>query len=193
MKRFMFSVLFIYLCILTGCATLRGDYNGPDKGMVIVTLTGSKEDHIAIYSLRLRKKDDSSRGVVMYIPHGIFGQTPCDFEKDTYHGFVKVLKLEPGEYEVFNVELVKAPNTVYTAKEEFSNPFIVKEGETIYIGEYCFGSIEGKSLLGFPLRKFYFTVSDQSGRDIPLAIRKEPTIREDKVKVQISKGERIVN
>jgi hypothetical protein len=161
---------------------------------VILTLTGNKEDPITDYCLRLRKKDKSASGGVFYIPHNIFRQTPCDFEERYYHGFVKVLKLEPSEYEVFNFLLGRGGSGIsYTAKEDFSAPFTVKEGETIYIGEYWFASIKRTDFLGMRTWKFYVTVSDHSGRDIPLAIKKEPTIRVDKVKVQIPDGERFGN
>jgi len=187
-KKFIFSILFIYLTVLIGCAHLRDDYNGPDKGMVIVTLTGSQKSYITIITLRLRTKDKSASGGVIYIPHGIFGQTPCDFEKDTYHGFVKVLKLKPGETEVFNFALFENLGLAqydYSAKKDFSIPFVVKEGKTIYTGEYWFVSTKW--------RFGYITLSDQSGRDIPLAIKKEPTISADKVKVQIPDVEKLGN
>lgn|GEM_PF-4055827 len=101
--------------------------------------------------------------------------------------------MEPGEYEVFNFVLMTRSGILYTAKEDFSKTFIVKEGEIIYIGEYWFASTKKKDILGMTSLRFYITLSDQSGRDIPLAIKKEPTIREDRLKVQISDGERIVN
>lgn len=192
MKRLIFSILFVCLSI-SGCTTLRIDYKGPDMGIVILTLTANKEDPITDYTLRLRKKDKSAMGGVIYIPHGIFQQTPCDFEGYPYHGFVKVLKLEPGEYEVFNFIATKASGIFYTAKKDFSAPFVVKEGEMIYIGEYRFDSIKGRDFLGFRTWEFYVTLCDRSGRDIPLAIKKEPTIRADKVKVQIPDGERFGN
>jgi hypothetical protein len=193
MKKVIFSVSFIYLCILSGCATLRVDYNGPDKGIVILTLTGNKEDPITDYCLRIRKKDKSASGGVFYIPHNIFRQTPCDFEERYYHGFVKVLKLEPGEYEVFNFLLGRGGSGIfYTAKKDFSAPFTVKEGEIIYIGEYWFASIRTKSFMGTSYT-FYVTLSDRGGRDIPIAIKKEPTIRDDWIKVQIPVGERFGN
>lgn len=72
MKKFLFFVLFIYLIILAGCSTLKINYNGPDKGIVILTLTGNKEDPITDYCLRIRKKDKSASGGVFYIPHNIF-------------------------------------------------------------------------------------------------------------------------
>jgi hypothetical protein len=160
--------------------------------MAIVTLTANKEDPIVDYTLRIRKRDKSAQGGVIYVPHEIFNQTPCDFEENAYHGFVKVLNLEPGEYEVFNFLLSRRSGVMYSAKKDFSKPFIVREGEIIYIGEYWFASKRTKDFMGTSY-SFYITVSDRSERDIPLAIKKEPTIRSDKVKVQIPEGERIVN
>jgi len=193
MKKFIFSILFICLSVLTGCSTLRVDYKGPDKGMVILTLTGNKEDPITDYVLRLRKKDKSASGGVFYLPHSIFRRNPRDFEEATYHGSVTVLKLEPSEYEVFNFIASKASGIFYTAKEDFSAPFVVKEGEVIYIGEYWFASIKGTDFLGMRTWKFYITLADKSVRDIPLAMKKEPTIRAHEVKVQIPDGERFGN
>lgn len=194
MKKFIFPILFINFSIITGCTTLRIDYKGPDKGMVILTLTANKEDSaIKDYTLRIRRKDKSATGGVIYLPHGIFAQTPCDFERVAYHGFVKVLKLEPGEYEVFNFVLMSRSGLLYTANKDFSAPFVVKAGETIYIGEYWFASIKEKDFLGMTSLRFYVTLSDRSERDIPLAIKKEPTIRADEVKVRIPDGERFGN
>jgi len=192
-KRFKFSVFFIYFIILTGCAHLQVNYNGPDKGIVILTLTANKDDPIQTYALRIRKKDKSATGGVSYVPHNLFRPTPCDFEERYYHGFVKVLKMEPSEYEVFNFVLGTRSGIVYTAKEDFSAPFTVKEGETIYIGEYWFTPIKGTDFLGMRTWKFYVALSDRGGRDIPIAIKKEPTIRDDWIKVQIPDGERFGN
>lgn len=69
----------------------------------------------------------------------------------------------------------------------------MKEGETIYIGEYWFSPIKGTDFLGFRTWKFYVALSDRGGRDIPIAIKKEPTIRDDWIKVQIPDGERFGN
>ena len=193
MKRFVFSALSICLIVFSGCATLQIDYKGPDKGIVILTLTANKEDPIQTYALRIRKKDKSATGGVSYVPHNLFRPTPCDFEERYYHGFVKVLKLEPGEYEVFNFVLGTRSGIIYTAKEDFSAPFTVKEGETIYIGEYWFASTKKKDFLGQTSLRFYVTLSDRGGRDIPIAIKKEPTIRDDWIKVQIPDGERFGN
>lgn len=172
LKKLIFPILFVYFSIFTGCNTLQINYKGSDKGLVILTLTANKEDPIQDYTLRIRKKDKSATGGFGYVPHNLFRPTPCDFEERYYHGFVKVLKLEPGEYEVFNFVLGTRSGIIYTAKEDFSAPFTVKEGETIYIGEYWFASIKKKDFLGQTSRRFYITISDRGGRDIPIAIKK---------------------
>ncbi len=193
LKKLIFPILFVCFSILTGCNTLQINYKGSNKGQVILSLTANKENPIQTYTLRIRKRDKSATGGFGYVPHNLFRPTPCDFEERYYHGFVKVLKLEPGEYEVFNFVLGTGSGIIYTAKEDFSAPFTVKERETIYIGEYWFTPIKGTSFLGFRKWEFYVALSDRGGRDIPIAIKKEPTIRDDWIKVQVPVGDRFGN
>ena len=91
-----------------------------------------------------------------------------DFVEDDYRGFVFLIPVAPGNYEIDKTGGY-FPFTTYWTKEPFSLPFTVEEGRSTYIGEYTFRHELGGEFVG-P----YFSVSSNTERDYPMLEGKYP-------------------
>ena len=100
-------------------------------------------------------------------------------------GFVVVKKLPPGQYEIYNYG-IDGTNFVSTihwqSRTNFSIPFTIEAGKATYIGNFargcwCKRSTAVADFLG------YFTISDKSARDIPIARAKDPSLTDINVDV----------
>jgi hypothetical protein len=98
-----------------------------------------------------------------------------DFDRDGKTGVVDVVRLPPGDYDLFNfnLALVGSRGKRFGAKRDFSVPFTVRAGAGTYIGEFVAVGIRGPD--GLPGGAF-FVVSNMADRDIQIAKRKEPAL-----------------
>lgn len=160
------------LISICGCAGSKNfiprDYKGDDAGYVILSLGASTETKYQSYALLIRKIDKSAETLIMYLPDNMFGSTKKDFVDDDSHGFVSVRRFPQGEYEIYNFDIFSnlgLIQTHYKAKNDFSIPFSVETGKTIYLGEYIAFTV-AKGLFGTSTGGAVFIITDEQQRDL---------------------------
>lgn len=174
MRRLLSSLL---LALAVSTNAHAGDYSGTDKGTVVIGIgaIGNKLDGYAVY---YRVAGQNSSGLFgdarfRFQPDALFSPKPDFVGKDAMHetGEVQIVHLRPGNYEIFKVDLSSSNGftNAWLTSKEFSIPFVVRTGETTYIGDY---SGVGTPL-GYGRMNGYFVLSDQHDRDIPIAKTKE--------------------
>jgi len=91
-------------------------------------------------------------------------------------------RLPPGDYEIYNFHIFHDAGTVqrsFGSKQDFSIPFTIRRGGGTYIGEFLAVGSQGQNIFGMPLPAGgYCVVSNRGDRDIPIAKRKEPALRD---------------
>ena len=140
----------LLLLMLTGCAaTLRTDIAADDAGYVVYS-TGADEYSLASY-YTLHFRDAARRESVdrVFRPVGNpYEDPPLDFDTPSFQGAVFVLRMKPGEYEIYNYTVRKphaiGGDTLFTAGREFRIPFAVEKGKITYLGQYRAQVLKGR-------------------------------------------------
>lgn len=128
------------------------------------------------FSLQFRTRDRAHRDWTSYSHGGLILNTGDDFEDQSEKGAVKILTLPAGEWEIWSATIANSMIS-FSPKNDFSVPFVVKPGETIYIGGYRGVWTYGRTIIGTSTEAgAYFAVSDQSLRDVAIAKMKDRTI-----------------
>jgi len=115
-----------------------------------------------------------------HLHDNMFSSVSPDINSEFEEAEVWVWQLQPGDYEFYNFEV--RSNSPYSggtssSKNDFSIPFTIKAGQTLYLGDFHAYGIEGRNFFGLPVHGgVYFGISDQSARDIPIAKREDPAI-----------------
>lgn len=153
-----------------------------DEGKVIVTISAGPETNFLDYFLAFHSKDGEHSDYFHYGQHGLFFLTTPDFNDAQSNGVVKVLDLAPGEWEIDGFTIVEHGSEI-TPSQKFAVPFTVKAGETIYIGDY-------RVHVGYPsddpdAASVFFSVSDQSARDIPIAQKDDDDVKNVEVAIPV--------
>jgi hypothetical protein len=74
--------------------------------------------------------------------------------------------------------------STFRSKVEFSIPFTIKPGKTVYLGEFRAMDITGQNLFGIPLAAgAKFQIFDRSTRDLAIAKRKDPAISAAEIRI----------
>lgn len=165
---------------MSSCASVEPlDYQGADAGHLIMTSIigrGAKND--ASYSIIFRESDDHkvSKGLY-YSPSNIFfGKNP-DFKLRNGKGFVHVVKLKPGKYEVY--KWYAAHNNWSVHSDEYVvSEFTIYPGKATYSGAYTFQPFKGENVFGMQVfGGLEFVPSYDVERDYEIAVTKNPEIK----------------
>jgi hypothetical protein len=185
MPRVTKLLAIVLLFALPGCASsgfFSTNYEGKDTGYLVTSLGAQTGTVYNGYSLFFRKKDRSYSGRVFWGQANMFEDRKPDFEDGSKAGIVDVTRLPPGDYEVFNFQIFYNAGTAqswFSSKQDFSIPFTVRRGAGTYIGEFVAVGIKGQNFFGMAVPAGgYFVVSNRTSRDIPIAKRKEPAMRD---------------
>jgi hypothetical protein len=147
-----------------------------DKGRVVLAISAVPGTHFYDYLLTFHSADGRHREDIRYGQDNWLFPSTRDFDDTKSNGVVKILDLAEGDWALTSYLVVTAGLTV-RPKEDFSVPFTVKAGQTIYIGDYCAHVINGPDPdTGRMKEAVYFVVSDQSARDIPIAQKRDKQI-----------------
>jgi hypothetical protein len=102
-------------------------------------------------------------------------------------GGVRTYSLQPGEYEIYNVELFSSNGLAlerFSLKKPISIPFTIKPGQTVYLGEFRAMPLEGRNFFGLPADAgVKFELSDQSARDIPIARTQDSRVTTPEIRI----------
>jgi hypothetical protein len=182
MKTGRYLFITIIIATFTNCATgnyIPKDYAGEDVGHAIVSVGHTKETNYYSYKLLFRTKDQMSHNNVGYFTPTFSKMNDDDYVTETTIGTVEIMKLPPGDYEIYNVEIFEnlgMLQTTYSAKNEFSIPFQIKPNETQYLGEFIAVNL-GKKFLDASIGGAYFILDDKMERDINYIKKKNPDSR----------------
>jgi len=133
----------------------------------------------------------SKRGVLNYACHcrDPFGLRPpkpeTDFADDFEAANIFVWPLAPGNYEIYDFDVLYSVGngwSTFSSKVEFSVPFTIEPGRTIYLGEFRAMDLNGRNIFGLPVPAgVKFQIFDKSARDLALAKARESAITEFKI------------
>lgn len=180
-------ITFFALFWLWGCAAgPSAFYHGPTPkdgepaGYAIVSVSRDREIKL-MTDLALIFRDPSTEDegrFRIYIPD--LSKDTFDVRNEKYEGFVTILRLPPGKYEIYNFEVsIASPlgSTRFSSREDFSIPFEVQSGRAVYIGSYDSTPTYGKSIFGVDVvAGTYWILSDRHERDLAVAKAREPAL-----------------
>lgn len=177
-------ILLLLACAAVACTTL--DLNaagaGKDGGHLIAALGASPETRYARYVLKFRKVDKTAAGELRYVQENTQDASHRDFDDQTENGLVHVLDLPPGEYEIYNFDIIQdnqAGRKLFKSAADFSIPFRIVSGSATYLGDFTAIGIVAKDVFGATISAgAYFSLADRQARDVPIAHRKVPSIGE---------------
>ena len=166
---------------LAGCgAPGAANYKGADAGTLVLSI-GYTEPSTDYYNMYYRTVAAPTRlgAVSIHTSSDIF--RVIDYTgADT--GSVVADRLAPGTYEFFKVVASGQDGTSHTSTNDFSLPFVIKPGETTYLGSFTGMLITEKKRDWLLFQDYdapagvYFVVSDQHERDLAIARKREPNL-----------------
>lgn len=191
------------VALLTACAhgpvQLGGSIQAtaPENSGRIIGSIGRAPGRTSLsqFEIKFRPKgsNDGQSGSEIVYAHdiGMPGGTGVDFnDRKNGAGSVFSAYLPPGEYELYGIRLFEnlgSMTTTFHTKVDFSIPFTVAKGETVYLGAFLATTTKGKNLLGMSVPSgAYFLVSNQLQRDVGLLAKKQIVIPVDKVRVSLA-------
>ena len=174
--------------IVSGCASNSlAKYQGADAGFAVFSYARQKDAPYRSYAFRYRTRDHKQDGYSVWITDGILFQKDPDVNYGSQSAFVDVIRLPPGDYEIYDFDVHQGSypaEVTYSAQKEFSIPFSVHAGETVYLGEFLAIATKGKNIFGITVDgPPYFVLSDQNARDLGIAKGKQPAINTVRVAV----------
>lgn len=150
-------------------------------GKIIWSVATNKDaDIFEMFAFQFRSRDGKHSDYASY-SHDSLLSPGSDFAGEDEKGGVQILTLPAGEWEMYQCAMTgrssALDSTSFYPSKEFSVPITVIPGGTVYIGSYRAVWITGKDAFGGATTTGgYFAVSDQGGRDIAIAKKKDPAI-----------------
>jgi len=177
------KILWLIAFSLTGCGStlpkLDTDYKGGDSAFIIASISNEKTAY-SHTALLIRSKTPSSSSVaaaVGGISYRLSLSKNPDFHIGYEHGDVNILRLRPGNYEIFDFEAVQSGVASLQVGPDRMTPFTVslRPNEVVYLGSYRTSVLRNRFGIPDPFLPS-IRISDQSQRDISLARTKEPNL-----------------
>lgn len=181
--------VFVLALLLSGCISPEAvrmpigleNYSGAKAGQVFGSIGAAQNAPYSSVEILFRKTGSSDSGRFVFAYDSIAGGVPLDIRDKTTRGAtVFSARLPEGEYEIFQVSFFlnrgQFGSTTFTAKEDFSIPFSIKEGQSTYLGEFISYHTTGKNFFGMSIPwGGYFVVSDKLQRDTDIFVKKPST------------------
>jgi hypothetical protein len=172
--------LIVCGAVLTACATPIRSYEGPDAGFAIATLAAKSGTEYSSYRLYLRSRDQQRQGEFVWLQNNMFSSDKPDFSEQYKSGEVNVIKLAPGDYELYSFSVFQngyPATATYSPRELFSIPFTVRPQQAVYLGEYLAIATYGENFFGMTVKGGpIFVVSNQQARDAAIAKAEAPEV-----------------
>ncbi len=169
--------IFITCVVLSACNSvgMSTDYTGSDAGYVVAGIGSTPDSDFQNYSLIFKNVSTGQKGSLTFMQGSILKESP-QYSDDFGVGVVKVASIPAGKYEFINYSAFRGNGgtggIVYSAKEDFSIPFEIKPGETIYLGNYQALVVFSKTAIGINISHWEgFKVRDASAHDLSIAQR----------------------
>lgn len=173
-------IALFFVLVLTGCSgsgfihPWQFDNLPPEKtGVVFVSLVSTTDWSFGTsYGLDIRQIGDKPAQAVL---RSIRSEVEGDFRERGVEGEVVLLRLLPGNYEIFDAHVIRTGASPYATisiryhnKGPFSYRFRVEAGKATYLGAYVFSSTRPSVMLGGLINAssgLAVRVADQLGRD----------------------------
>jgi voltage-gated potassium channel Kch len=176
------SVRAIALAFLFALFNVASARAADDVGRVILSFGAKSEPIMASFALHFRTKDGKHRDWTTYIEHNWIYSTKNDFDTDQERGAVKILKLAPGDWELYDLD-ADFGYVHFSAKTEFSIPFTVKPGQTVYLGDFTAIELLRQGGGNRSAAGIFVLVSDQSTRDVAIAKSEDKEISDVAIEI----------
>ena len=174
---------WLALCVagaVAGCSVpvLETNYKGPDAGFLVGSI-GFTEPSLTWYHMYYRAVPPPpgliNQAVIEISSASLFHGR--DFNNGTVQGRVLIHHLKPGRYEFFSGQV--SGGYIWKPTADFSFPFVIKPGETTYVGSFVGTQIiaEEKGFFGQDMEGGAVIRSqDEHERDFAAARKYEPSL-----------------
>jgi hypothetical protein len=171
-RNCMIGLLALFLIGQPTSAAAR-DYEGADAGTLIYSVSTL---HIAMnFTFKYRRIQPPGAkwsGAITCKCVGFFhAQKGGDYSGDET-GQVKIERLPPGEYEIYDFGF--GGTSSFSSRKKFSLRFSIRPGEATYIGNYARAPSLGTSLEPSLGAMGFFVISDKADRDLKIARARRP-------------------
>jgi hypothetical protein len=181
------------LILLCGCKATKmyslEQYNNSNQGVIIGSIDWPSEG--PVYSplkFKFRSTSTGKKYTIEAVPSfNIYsGKTKVQFSDGGYQGTTFAIALPTGEYEFFNYEMEDIDRTRWSSEEDYSIPFNVKANQTSYLGEIKLHVKTTTDFLGgYIFHGGFWTVNDESVRDINIFKKHQPEHSLDDISIDI--------
>jgi hypothetical protein len=209
MKLTASAAAIFTLAIATASAAEKlGGYAGADAGRLVVSISISNDMAGEAYNLCYRALGGGGTGAFKYdsaslIQYaGDFREPPIDprirppidapqfairYSDQPFVGAVRVARLAPGDYEFYHFGRERCE----PARPDLAIRFRIEPGKAAYLGEFKTIGVWGvpADSRAPAFGAYRVVLSDQSGRDLPYAQRRDPAIRA--LAPMVSEGEKV--
>lgn len=174
-------------CVVVSPSTLPSDVGNKPLEKYGVVFGSIGEDRgnggFSAQGIYYRKVGSKESGQFFFGNNGV-RDTPKDFTNGKIMGSVFIARLPPGEYEVYNLYFfenrAQFGTATFTAKQDFSVHFTVKEGKPVYLGEFLGRRLTGKNIFRIRITGGgYFVVSNKLERDVSLLRARGEAVSKD--------------
>jgi hypothetical protein len=172
------AILLVQLVLLLPAFAAGND---EATGKIIWSVaTNNDADIFEMFAFQFRSRDGKHSDYASY-SHDSLLSRGSDFVGENEKGGVQILTVPAGEWEMYQCAMTgrssALDSTTFYPSKDFSVPITIIPGGTVYIGSYRAVWTAGKDAFGAAVTTGgYFAVSDQSGRDIAIAKKKDSAI-----------------
>ena len=175
------ALILIGLLLVTGAQSARAKDRDPNSGTLVMAVGEAPDMYFSWYRWKYRRVGDTRIESMEIMGNNNDFATRRDFKGEEL-GRVLSQDLPAGDYEFVSIETdqQEGVTTITSESAAFSMPFHITAGKAIYVGDFMaqIGSFR-KNFFGMKVpTSIYFTVSDKSARDLPLAQKLYPGLGE---------------
>jgi len=195
-RRVIASLLLVGL---TSCATTMFDYDGPDAGQLVMSMSLPKDSFgYDVACIGYRAKVDGRTGRFC-----LGGSEPrlnpdlarlhrlAQFEEGPFVGKVGARALMPGEYEVTGWSLVSGGPEYIASSKPMALPFTIKPGVSTYIGSYRWTLTTKTNFVGtLYANGASLAISNRKARDVEIAAKLRAIPAQIEVALPVPDGNR---
>ena len=135
----MKKMVLLFICVvITSCVHfVDTNYQGEDRGYLVLSMLASKMTNYMYFDLYY-KNENGDRATIKYRTKvGKYSKPEKDYDTDEFYGVVKINNLIPGQYELFSYSILNAGGVLnWYPKKDFSYKFEIEPNKITYIGQY---------------------------------------------------------
>lgn len=150
------------------------EYHGADAGYLVIAMGQMPDTSFMDYLYEYRPLNHTGGDRdVGYYPGNMSVKRAPDFTNIEGSGVVEVVKLQPGNYEFYNIVMINEngmSQETFKFAKDFSIPFTIKSGEAVYAGHFLAKEVRSRNIFSALVPAgAQFVISDQAPADIKIA------------------------